>query len=162
MVTQANGYVFEFFGIDIQTIDRLTPTELVELRDEPETKQYTELLTSQTEKAVGELVNNQIPGTPTIQAISDARNWLKNRIVEKCNAELGRRRIESNTRTVLDVGGGLVLPGAALIRRGAISLGRAVAKTIKADWMNKSTTPLISFVELISKKTTGRVQKKSR
>jgi hypothetical protein len=157
LVERADRLVLEWFSLDSATIDRLTPEEVLDLKDRGSTEQYV----SQLRQVVSEIESSIRQGTLSSATSLEAQKLqdaLRARIHERCRRDQKKHKVESLMMGGLDEGAGLAIPGVSVLRKAGIRVGRAIARRTGARVLEKTSTPITTYVGDLTHVARGRVR----
>ena len=154
-VAEADALVMNWFGLDVELLGRLTPEEVLSLKAEGLTQQYLGVLRECIAECQRRFDAHADPRAAAAEG-ADVLATLQAHIASRCEAERKWRFAQAGATTLVDEGVGVLVPGFGLARKGMAWIGQTMTRRAKSRTLDRSLTPMTSYVERLSAHARGR------
>jgi hypothetical protein len=151
----ADAAVMEYFAIRNEAIDKLSPEEILDIRNEPLTSQYIKELDKSIEESKKIFEQKGYIGNKVAKDTKKLSKIIRDKIHEKCSGEQKRVFRENKVKYAIEEAGGVVVPFISTAKKGITRLSRTMAKKYKISLLDYTTSPLSTYVSRFQKKIIG-------
>jgi len=143
----ADGAVMEYFAVDAMAIDRLSPEEIVDLRNEPLTSAYIRELDEASEQGRREFETRGCADRELVSLVKERQELIRQQVYKRCESERRHQGREGKIIHVVEEVGGTVVPFVATGKKVLAKLARtAASRHERLAWLDYTTTPISAYV----------------
>jgi hypothetical protein len=140
----AHASVLEYFAIDLQQIDRLTPQQILELKNEGLIIQVRRELMNLVAQAQTQVWDGEIDPA-VVGYTKELSSEIRRLVSERCSRERGREKWENRASRLLEESCGLFVPGLSVAKSAIKRFGAGLCKWTGMQRLDFSTTPFVDY-----------------